>query len=189
MKFNKKVLWFFVLIIAVSVIYRVSPLRDYGFAPQLAIALFSGYLFSNNKKWAFLLPLLSMFLSDVIYEVLYNYNLSDIKGFYGFGQVLNYAFILVLTGIGFFIKKANVSRIATASIAGPTVYFLISNSAVWAGNGGYQHPKTLSGLIACMAEGLPFYKNSLVGTLLFSTILFGSFFLINKKVEQGAIAK
>ncbi|MBS4043403.1 MAG: hypothetical protein KGZ59_06260 [Chitinophagaceae bacterium] len=188
MKFTKKVVLFIALIITVSVLYRVSPLRDYGFAPQLAIALFSGYLFSNNKKWAFILPLMSMFLSDVLYEVLYNYNLSDIKGFYGFEQVLNYSFILVLTGIGFFIKKAKVSRIASASIAGPTVYFLISNFAVWAGNGGYQHPKTLAGLIACMTEGLPFYKNSLVGTLLFSTILFGSYFLITKNETQEAIA-
>ncbi len=188
MKLNKKIGLFLVVIIAVSVIYRISPLRDYGFAPQLAIALFSGYLFSDNKKWAFLLPILSMFLSDAIFEILYSYNISDMKGFYGYGQILNYSFFLIVTAIGFLIKKANLQRIATASIAGPTLYFLISNFSVWAGNGGYQHPKTLTGLMACMADGLPFYKNSLVGTLLFSTILFGSYYFVNKKVSQEVLS-
>ena len=187
MKLNKKIVWFLIIIIAVSVLYRVSPLRDYGFAPQLAIALFSGYLFSSNKKWAFLLPILSMFLSDAIFEVLYNYNLSDMKGFYGYGQMLNYSFFIIVTAVGFFIKKANIARIATASIVGPTLYFLISNFSIWVGGGGYHHPKTLTGLIACMTDGLPFYKNSLVGTLLFSFILFGSFYLINKKVSQEVL--
>ena len=184
MKLNKKIVLFLVVIIALSVIYRVSPLRDYGFAPQLAIALFSGYLFSSNKKWAFLLPILSMFLSDVIFEVLYNYNLSDMKGFYGYGQMLNYSFFIIVTAVGFFIKKANIARIATASIVGPTLYFLISNFSIWVGGGGYHHPKTLTGLIACMTDGLPFYKNSLVGTLLFSTILFGSYYFVSKQVTE-----
>lgn len=187
MKLNKKIVLFLVSILTVSVIYRVSPLRDYGFAPQLAIALFSGYLFSSNKKWAFLLPILSMFLSDAIFEVLYNYNLSDMKGFYGYGQMLNYSFFIIVTAVGFFIKKANIARIATASIVGPTLYFLISNFSIWVGGGGYQHPKTLIGLTACMTDGLPFYKNSLVGTLLFSTILFGSYYFINKKVSQEVL--
>lgn len=187
MKLNKKIVLFLLIIIAVSVLYRVSPLRDYGFAPQLAIALFSGYLFSNNKKWAFLLPILSMFLSDVIFEILYHYNLSDMKGFYGYGQILNYSFFIVVTAIGFLIKKANFIRIATASIVGPTLYFLISNFSVWMGGGGYGHAKDLTGLIACMADGLPFYKNSLVGTLLFSTILFGSYYFINRKVSQEVL--
>ena len=187
MKLNKKLMWFFILVIVVSVLYRVSPLRDYGFAPQLAIALFSGYLFRDNKKWAFILPLLSMFLSDAIFEILYNFNLSDMKGFYGYGQILNYSFFIMVTAIGFFINKMNVTKIATASVVGPTIYFLISNFSIWVGGGGYHHPKTLSGLTACMTDGLPFYKNSLVGTLLFSTILFGTYYFINKKVSQEVL--
>ncbi len=189
MKLSKRVVFFLVIILVVSVLYRVSPLRDYGFAPQLAIALFSGYLFSDNKKWAFILPILSLFLSDAVFEILYNYNLSDMKGFYGYGQILNYSFFLIVTAVGFFIKKMNVTKIATASILGPTIYFLISNFSIWVGGGGYQHPKNLTGLVACIADGIPFYKNSIVGTLLFSAVLFGSYYFMTKKVNQEVIAK
>jgi hypothetical protein len=56
MKLNKKIYIAAVLIVLASAVYRVSPLREYGFAPQWAIAIFSGFLFSNNKKWAFALP-------------------------------------------------------------------------------------------------------------------------------------
>ena len=189
MNLNRKLIVFIVLIVVVSVLYRISPLRDYGFAPQLAIAMFSGFLFKENKKWAFFLPLASMFLSDVLYEVLYNFNLSEIKGFYGRGQIINYSFFILITAIGFLIRKANFKNIATASIAGPTVYFLISNFAVWLGGGGFGHPKNMTGLVACMTDGLPFYKNSLVGTLLFSAILFGSYYLISTKSKQEIFVK
>ena len=184
MKFSKKVFLIVSLILIVSALYRVSPLRDYGFAPQLAIALFSGFLFRDNKKWAFIFPLVSMILSDVMYEILYSYNLSDMKGFYGYGQILNYFFFVLVTAIGFFINKVNLTKITSAVIAGPTVFYLLSNFSVWLGNGGNQHAKTLTGLSACMVEGLPFYKNSLIGTAIFSVIFFVSYILMTQKETQ-----
>jgi hypothetical protein len=36
----------------------------------------------NNKKWAFAMPLISMFISDLFFEVLYINNLTDYQGFY-----------------------------------------------------------------------------------------------------------
>ena len=81
-----------------SAIYRVFPNRPMGFAPQMAIAVFAGSLFVNNKKLAFLLPLLSMFISDGLYQVLYMNGLTDISGFYG-GQWKNYLLIIGLTFI------------------------------------------------------------------------------------------
>ena len=188
MKLNKKILLTAALIIIVSAIYRASPLRQYGFAPQWAIAIFSGFLFTNNKKWAFALPLLSMFLSDAIYEVLYSMKLSEIQGFYGKGQIINYALFALVTCVGFFVNKLNVARVAGASIAAPTLFFLLSNFSVWAGNGGYQHSRTFEGLIACYNDGLPFYKNSIIGTLIFSTVLFGSYYFITNKSQVGAKA-
>lgn len=180
MKLNKKVLLAVAFIIVVSAIYRVSPLRQYGFAPQLAIAIFSGFLFADNKKWAFALPLLSMFLSDVIYEILYSFKLSEIQGFYGRGQIVNYILFALVTCVGFFIKQLNVARIGIAAFAAPTMFFLLSNFCVWMGNGGYQR----SSLIACYADGLPFYQNSLAGTFIFSIILFGSYYFAYNKLTQ-----
>ncbi len=189
MKLNKKIYIAATLIIIVSAIYRASPLREYGFAPQWAIAIFSGFLFSNNKKWAFALPLLSMFLSDAIYEVLFSMKLSNIQGFYGKGQIINYALFALVTCVGFFIKQFNTVKIAVAAIAAPTLFFLLSNFDVWIMNGGYLRAKTLGGLMQCYADGLPFYKTSIYGTLIFSVVLFGSYYFITKREHQQSIAK
>lgn len=183
MKLNKKIMLSIVLVIIVSAVYRVSPLRQYGFAPQWAIAIFSGFLFSHNKKWAFAIPLISMLLSDLMYEVLYAMKLTDIYGFYGKGQIVTYALFALVTVIGFFIKQLNIARIAIASFAAPTIFFLLSNFSVWIGNTGYQR----STLLACYADGLPFYKNSVIGTLIFATILFGTYYFVT--AHKAAEAK
>ncbi len=164
-----------------TALYRIFPNRPLGFAPQIAVALFAGSLFVRNKKYAFLLPLISMLISDGIYQLLYVNGLSEIAGFYG-GQWLNYLLIISLTCFGFLIKKNNILAIVGSSIAAPTVFFILSNGLVWLGGGGWGHPKTMAGLLACYADGLPFYPNSMYATLLFSSILFGTYALINRSV-------
>ncbi|MFY7964911.1 MAG: DUF6580 family putative transport protein [Chitinophagaceae bacterium] len=184
MKLNKKLLLCIGLIIVVSALYRVSPLREYGFAPQWAIAIFSGFIFSKDKKWAFALPLFSMLLSDVIYEILFSLKLTNIQGFYGKGQIINYALFALVTCIGFFIKQLNVAKIAAASIAAPTVFFLLSNFDVWISSTGYLRAKTFAGLMQCYEDGLPFYKTSLIGTFIFSTILFVAYSFIANRINK-----
>jgi hypothetical protein len=179
MKITRSVIIALVLLILVSALYRIVPNRPDGFAPQYAMAIFGGALFIKNKKWAFVLPLLSMFLSDAIYQMLYNIGLSARQGFYS-GQWENYLLIGSITTIGFLIKKINVVNVLLASIAAPSVYFILSNLFVWAGGGGLQRPKTFSGLIQCYNDALPFYPNSVYATLFFSTVLFGGYYLIKK---------
>jgi len=82
MKITRSVIVALVLLILVSALYRIVPNRPDGFAPQYAMAIFGGALFIKNKKWAFALPLLSIFLSDALYQLLYNAGLSTRRGFY-----------------------------------------------------------------------------------------------------------
>src|SRR5258706_210449 len=124
MKITKSVILSLVLLTLVAALYRVFPNRPLGFAPQYAMAIFGGAIFVKNKKWAFVLPLLSMFLSDLLYQVLYLRGLSTTPGFYT-GQWQNYVLFGLLTVIGFFIKKINVPNVLAASIASPTVYFIL----------------------------------------------------------------
>lgn len=179
MKITKRIVVALVLLTTVCALYRIIPGRPMGFAPQIAMALFGGAIFIKNKKWAFVLPLLSMFLSDLLYEVLYNAGLSTLPGFYE-GQWQNYVLFALLTTIGFLMKKVNVSNVVLASIAAPTVYFILSNFLVWAAGAGYARPKTLSGLMMSYNDGLPFYQNSIYATLFFSAVLFGGYYLIQK---------
>ena len=186
MKISKSVIIAMVLLVLVAALYRVFPNRPLGFAPQYAMAIFGGAIFVNNKKWAFLLPILSMFLSDLLFQVLYSNHLTSMQGFYE-GQWQNYLLFAALTSIGFFIRKINVLNISIASIAAPSVFFLFSNLVVWAGwqgTRGFGRPKTLNGLLQCYADALPFYPNSIYATLLFSSILFGSYYLIKNEQKK-----
>lgn len=182
MKLNKQIVLALVIMIAISALYRVLPGRPYGFAPQIAIALFAGSLFSKQKHFAFLLPLVSMFLSDILYQVLYMNHLSPIQGFYE-GQFLNYLLIAGTTVFGFGLQSNQLSKYITNFLAAPTVYFLVSNFIVWAQGGGYHHPLTFAGCIQTMADGLPFYPYSVAGTLVFGAVLFGSFHLAVPKFK------
>jgi len=154
------------------------PDRPYGFAPQIAMAIFGGAII-KDMKLAFLLPLLSMFISDALYEVLYRNGVGNIPGFYG-GQVVNYILFASMTVFGFLITKLNFTRIFLAAISAPTAYFILSNFIVWAGGGGLHRAKTFSGLMMSLADGLPFYPWSLASTLIFSAILFGGYYLFTR---------
>ena len=187
MKLNKNVIISLVLLIVIAAIYRVIPSRPFGFAPQIAMSLFGGALFVKDKKWAFALPLLSMFISDALYQVLYVNGLTTIRGFYS-GQITNYLLFAGLVVIGFAVKTNKIISIIGGVIAAPTAYFLASNFLVWISGGGYHHPKTFTGMIACYVDALPFYLNSLMATAVFATVLFGAYNLVKKGEEKTALA-
>lgn len=190
MKISKQLIGSFLLLVAIASLYRVMPGRPYGFAPQIAMAIFGGAIISD-KKYAFLLPLLSMFVSDALYQLLFVNGIGSIPGFYD-GQVTNYILFGGMTVFGFFIKNFDIKKIAFAAISAPTAYFIISNFLVWASASpmaGLARPKTLDGLMMCFADGLPFYPWSLASTVLFSAILFGSYKLMLQKKLSFSISK
>src|SRR5690242_12181464 len=104
---NKKTtIVFFILLVIAAGVYRAWDGRPWGFAPQIAMALFAGSVI-KDKKFAFLLPLLSMFVSDLIIQFLHSQHLTELRGFYP-GQITNYILFTAITVIGIFIKKTNV---------------------------------------------------------------------------------
>ena len=192
MKLNKSLLLAFGLLLLSASLYRAWPGRPYGFAPQMAMALFAGAVI-KDKKWAFILPLLSMLISDVLYQLLYINGLTEIKGFYT-GQWTNYLVIAGITLFGFLLKKISVLKVAAFSLSGSILFFLASNFTVWLGGGGLSRPKTFDGLMLCYYDGLAFlrdygliksfYGNLFIGDLFFCIILFGSYYIIRKTVLQ-----
>src|SRR5687767_14755493 len=190
MKISRQVIVSFILLIIIASLYRIMPNRPLGFAPQIAMAIFGGAII-KDKKLSFLLPLLSMFVSDALYELLYRNGMGTMPGFYE-GQLTNYILFGALTVFGFMIKSINIPRIAVASLAAPTAYFLLSNFLIWLSNSpdaGLQRPKTFNGLLMCYADGLPFYPWSVVATILFSSILFGGYYLMVKKQSETGKTK
>jgi len=184
MKLNKSNLLVLFILILACALYRVWDSRPMGFAPQIAMALFAGSV-SKDKRFAFLFPVLSLFISDLLYQFLYLQGLSTIKGFYH-GQWQNYLLIASITIIGFFINKNKIGQIFIGSLAGAVYFFLISNFMVWIGGGwdinNQPYPRSFSGLMLCYSEALPFFKWSVLSTLLFNGIFFGSFYLLGKSI-------
>jgi hypothetical protein len=186
MKISKQLIGSFILLIVIASLYRIMPGRPYGFAPQIAMAIFGGAVI-KDKKLAFILPLLSMFISDGLYQLLYVNGVGNIPGFYD-GQLTNYILFGGLTVFGFFIKNFDIKKIAVAAVSAPTAYFVISNFLVWASSSplaGLARPKTFNGLMMTFGDGLPFYPWSLASTVVFSAILFGSYYFMARPSERG----
>jgi hypothetical protein len=184
MKLNRSSLLILFVLILACALYRVWDGRPMGFAPQIAMALFAGSV-CKEKRFAFLFPVFSLFISDLLYQFLYSQGLTTIKGFYS-GQWENYLLIASITVIGFFINKNKIGQIFIGSLAGAAYFFLISNFMVWIGGGwdinNQPYPRSFNGLLICYSEALPFFKWSLLSTLLFNGVFFGGYYLAEKKL-------
>lgn len=185
MEKRTKIIGCLALLIAVAVICRLVPMPAgiYGITPMYAMAIFGGVVFKKDKKYAFLLPILSFFICDVLIQVLYSIGAWSTPGFYE-GQLLNYILFALLTFVGFGIKKPGVVSVGIASLIAPTVFYILSNLGVWAFAGFY--PVNGAGLKACYIAGWPFYfPYSLLSTLVFSAVLFGVYHLYKSKSAAG----
>jgi hypothetical protein len=148
------------------------------FSPVIAMALFAGAVV-KERKLAFALPLLAMFVSDVLFELL---NID--AGFWGWSQLVNYAALVVITVLGFTLKKTSLFNVASYSIFSTLIFFLLSNAAVWALD-TTTYANDFSGLVDSIAAGIPFLRNNLFADLFYCTVLFGGRAL----VEKYAISK
>jgi uncharacterized membrane protein len=128
------------------------------FTPIAATALFGGvYL---NKKYAFFVPILAMFISDI---------------FLGFHSTMPYVYgSFILTGlIGLWLKNhKNTQNIIGATLLSSVLFFLITNFGVWAGG---WYPKTLSGLMQSYVMAIPFFRNTILGDLCYTGVFFGAY--------------
>jgi len=166
MKLNGRTIFFILILIGLTTLckYFFGPDPDWsGFSPVIAIALFSGFII-KKRDMSFLLPLMALFISDVIIQLLYKLDLFPYSGFYG-GQWRNYLILLTATLIGWQLKGRSYSSLLTGGIAAPTIFFLLSNFGVWMATTEATYSKDFNGLMTCYAAGLPFYKNALIATL------------------------
>jgi len=187
MKWNKTVLATLGLLIAIAALYRIIPGRPPGFAPQLAMAIFAGAVI-KDRKWAIVISVLSLLVSDALYQLLFINKISSIPGFYQ-GQWINYLLFASVTFFGFLIRRANPGNVLLSALAAPTYFFIVSNFLTWAGVGEFvEYPKTFAGLTACYIAALPFYAVSLIATVLFSAILFSAYWIGRKGSSKPVTA-
>ncbi|MGY0797793.1 DUF6580 family putative transport protein [Lysobacter sp. A286] len=164
-------------LILLAALTRVFP-HPPNFSPVTAIALFGGAYFAS-RSWALLVPLIGLFLSDLV--------LASLNGglyaswFNGIGIWLVYGCIVLTAAMGFGLRgKVRGGTVLGYSLAGSVLFFVITNFGAFLADPMY--PKTVAGLTAAYAAGIPFFQWSVLGTLFYSAILFGGFALLRSRL-------
>jgi hypothetical protein len=140
------------------------------FAPLAAIALCGAVYFP--RKYKFTVPFVALLISDIVLNFYYHATWDALI-------VFRYAAFALVGCLGFAIRnRATLKTIIPASLAGSTLFYLITNVFSWLTDPGYA--KTFAGLIQALTVGLPaygatptwmFFRNSLLSDLFF-TLLF-----------------
>ncbi len=176
--------WLLCFIVFLAAITRILPHPD-NMTAVGALALFGGTYF-NNKQTALLVPLAAMLFSDLLLEGLFRLGLGINQGFHDTLIFVYIAFALAVT-VGFWVKQnISFSRIIVGGFIASSIFFLVSNFAVWL-SGFYG--LTAEGLITCYAAAIPFHRNTLIGDFVFIGILFGSFEYIKRTAPKLAYAR
>lgn len=140
--------------ILIGVLSRILP-HPANFTAVGGLAVFGGSKLPLKK--ALFITIASMFLADIVI---------------GFHTTM-WATYLGMTGavlIGRMIaQNKSLRHILGASMISSIFFFIITNFGVWM---AWQnmYPKTISGLIECYVAAIPFFRNSIIGDLVYTTI-------------------
>ena len=175
-----------IALILLAALVRLLP-HPHNFTPLGAMALFGGAYF-GRKAIAVFAPLAALWVSDLILNNLIlkpQFPQYYPEGFIWFNSVSIYLAFLMIAALGWtMLNKTSVPRILGASIGASTLFFLVTNFAVWLGSSIY--PQNPGGLITCYIAGIPFFWNTLLGDLTYTAVMFGAFELVSRRVKIWA---
>ena len=158
----------FLYIVLFLIVGRLIP-HPPNFTPILAVAILAPYIF-NNRVLAFSMTIIAMFLSDLI------------LGLHS-GILWIYLAIFICSFVSEFLMKFGKFslRLGLMTIISSLLFFLITNFSVWLVYDYY--PKTYEGLLLCYTMGLPFVKNTILSTMIYT----GIFILIVKSLKNSNV--
>lgn len=159
-----------VLLIAVAALCRLAP-HPWNCTPVLAIALFAGS--TLRARWALPAALAALAVGDLAIG-LFPYR----------GMVWVYGTIVFVTLLGGLLRgrRGPAPKLA-AVLSGGLVFYATTNFGVWLGG---LYPHTRAGFAACFVAALPFYRNQVIGDLLFSGAIFGLYALARELHARAA---
>ncbi len=155
-----------------GILFRLIPHAP-NFTPVAAIALFGAVLLPN-KRLALIMPLALIMISDLFI------GLHDIV-------IFTWGSIVLVSLIGLGLRKRHKTTIVLfGSLASAVAFYLVTNFGVWVAG---WYPPTPQGLLQCYVAGIPFFRNFLAGTLIYSAAFFGTYALAARAVRRTAFAK
>ncbi|MDP2424176.1 MAG: hypothetical protein Q8M23_07505 [Bacteroidales bacterium] len=165
------VFFFTIGVIMLSIVLRLLPHWP-NFTPIAAMALFAG-AYLKRKELAFAIPVSAMLISDL---------------FLGFHQTMIAVYIgfALIVGAGMLLRRhVHITTVVLASLGSSILFFLITNFAVWA-SGMVGYPMTGAGLMQSYVAAIPFFRNALMGDLLYNAVFFGSFYFVSRRYPAFA---
>lgn len=168
------------LLLLVAVLTRVLPHAGWWNFTAVGGALL---YFGARRPWREMIAPLAVLMTTDFYLTTFSYH----SGFHWTGYVLTWAWYAAAMVLGSILLRTRTTwlRGIAAALLGPTSFFVLSNFAVWAGSGMY--PRDGSGLLACYAAAVPFYRNDLISTSVVLAIALGVPALV-RRLQPGVVA-
>lgn len=161
-----------VTLIALAALSRLLP-HPPNFTPVEAMGLFAGSYLAD-RRLAFLVPLAAMALADLF------------LGLHG-GMPVIYALIAFNVWLGMRVGPSpSAGRVAGYGLVAATVFFVVSNFAVWAMGASHYYTQDLAGLVLCYTLALPFFAYTLAGMAVYTLALYGGMALLTR--GRGGLA-
>jgi hypothetical protein len=147
----------------------------WNFSFMSAFCLF-GAAYYAQKSWAFILPMAVWLAGDFgIWALTGRFEWA----FYN-NMITVYLGIFMIAALGLWLRrKPSLPAVWLTGIVGETLYFLLTNIGEWHFSPTYT--KDLAGLEQCFLLALPFFKHSLISTVVFSTLIFSPYILKERK--------
>jgi hypothetical protein len=169
----------FVLLVAIGVAGRWGQ-PQWCFTPTAAAALFAGYYYSRLNA-ALLVPLAILGISDLALPA-YDSRLV---------MLATYAVMMIPAWLGRMMGEESRGarsawRWAVVGVVPATLFFLVTNFAVWAFQSDYE--PTLAGLAQCYWAAVPFYRWMLAGDVFYLVVLLGCLALSGVEVSRAQLA-
>lgn len=147
----------------------------WNFSPMTAFCLF-GSAYYAQTRWAFVLPIAVWLAGDLGIWAL----TGRIEWAFHSNMMTVYLGILVIIALGSWLRGMHsLSAVCVTGLIGETIYFVLTNSGEWYFSPTYA--KDLAGLEQCFLLALPFFKYSLMSTLVFSSLIFSPFILKERR--------
>lgn len=127
------------------------------FTPICAMAILAG-AYIKDLRIALLIPCIAMLISDLILGLH-----SSLLFVYGAITVIAFATRKLL-------HRCSFISMAIAAVASSTIFFVVTNLGAWLSHDMYPH--NANGLMQAYVAGIPFFKNTLISSLLFTLIGF-----------------
>ena len=140
------------------------------FSPIIAIGLFGG-AYLKDSKLALIIPLIAMIIADI---------------FLGFHETMIWVYgsLFLISIMGILLKnRVTFKNCAVATLSGSLLFFLVTNFGVWIISGYYE--QSIEGLLTCYSMALPFFNNTLAGSVVYSTIMFGGYEVIKNYLPDS----